>query len=137
MLKYEIKPNSINLKREKDDRFFFSRAELNYLKGEKSVNSNYKRVLLHRIYKKLDCFREEILPILARNNRTRSYVESITENSNITKFSNISKNNEQLKNSLFLQNSDKMKWTGGDLNPSHSGDITRDLPFFYFLSFLV
>ena len=116
MLKTINRPNSNELKG-KIDHFFFSRAELNYLKGEKSVNSNYERVLLHRIYKKLDCFREEILPMLANNNKTRSYLE-ITENSNIiTNFSNILKNKELLKNSLFLQNSDKMKWTGGDLNP--------------------
>ena len=25
----------------------------------------------------------------------------------------------------------KVEWTGGDLNPSHSGDITRKPPFFF------
>ena len=134
MLKYEIKPNSINLKREKHDLFFFSRAELNYLKGEKSVNSNYESVLLHRIYKKLDYLRDEILPVLANNNKTRLHLETVTENSNdIIEFSNKLRNKELLKTSLFSQNSDKMKWTGGDLNPSRSGDITFVTSiFFYF-----
>lgn len=118
MLKNEIKPDFVELKREKNDCFFFSRAELSYLKDEKTVNSNYERVLLHRIYKKLDCFRDEILPILAKNNRTRLFYETITENSNrVTNFSNKTKNNKLLKNSLFSQNSDKLMWTGGDLNP--------------------
>ena len=108
MLKTIIEPKIIELLKERKDSYFFSNAELNYLKGTKTVNSNYERVLLHRIYKKLDCFRDEILPILARNKKTRLYVENITENSNITKFSNISKNKEHLKNSLFSQNNYKM-----------------------------
>ena len=132
MLKYEIKPNSINLIREKHDLFFFSRAELNYLKGEKSVNSNYESVLLHRIYKKLDYFRDEILPVLANNKKTRLHLETVTENSNdITEFSNKVRNKEFLKTSLFSQNSDKMKWTCGDLNTSHSGDIILGTSIFF------
>ena len=103
MLKTIIEPKKLELSTEKREHFFFSKAELNYLKGTKPINSNYERVLLHRIYKKFDCFREEILPILARNKKTRLYVDAITENSNeITKFSNILKNKELLKNSLFF-----------------------------------
>ena len=36
---------------------------------------------------------------------------------------------------IFSQdfNSNKAeKWTGGDLNPNHSGDVTRDLPIFFY-----
>ena len=113
MFKSAIKPDFTELKREKHDLFFFSRSELNYLKGEKTVNSNYERVLLHRIYKKLDCFRDEILPILANNSKTRFYLESITENSNdITKFSN---------SKLSLnQTSFENPWCGcRDLNPGY------------------
>ena len=113
MLKTVIKPDSIELKREKTDLFFFSRTELKYLKGEKTVNSNYERVLLHRIYKKLDCFRDEILPILAKNNRTRLYVETITENSNaITKFSN----SKLSSNQVSFEN---YKCGRRDLNPGY------------------
>ena len=95
-----------------------SKAELEFLRGTKSVSSNYERVLFHRIFKKLVCFRDEILPVLARNQKTLPWVESITENCNrITNFSNTTRNDEMLQNSLFLQNSTKLKWTGGDLNP--------------------
>ncbi len=95
-----------------------SKAELEFLKGTKSVSSNYERVLLHRIFKKLDCFRDEILPVLVKNQRTLPWVQSITENCNrITSFSNIVRNGEVLQNSLLLQNSRKLQWTGGDLNP--------------------
>ena len=113
MLKTAIKPESIELKREKTDLFFFSRSELNYLKGAKSVNSNYERVLLHRIYKKLDCFRDEILPILAKNNRTRLYLETITENSNI--ITNFSNNKISLNQTSF----ENYKCGCRDLNPGY------------------
>ena len=68
---------------------FFSKAEIDFLKGVRTVNSSYERVLLHRIFRKLDCFKDEILPILARNQKTLMWVDGITENRNgITDFSN-------------------------------------------------
>ena len=92
-----------------DEICLFSKAEMGFLKGTRAVNSSYERVLLHRIFRKLDCFRDEILPILARNQKTQSWVESITENCNgITDFSNNSHNREKLENSLFSQNNDEM-----------------------------
>ena len=107
-----------DIKSEEDKNCFFSRAEIDFLRGMKAVSSNYERVLLHRIFRKLDCFRVEILPVLARNQRTLSWVERITENCNrITNFSNITINDKMLQNSLILQNNEKLEWTGGDLNP--------------------
>ena len=59
-----------DLKSEEDKNYFFSKAEIDFLKGMKAVSSNYERVLLHRIFRKLHCFKEDILPILAKNERT-------------------------------------------------------------------
>ena len=88
---------------------FFSKAEMDFLKGAKSASSNYERVLLHRIFKKLDCFKEEILPILAKNERTSSWAEGITENCNkITNNSNNVHSREKLENSLFSQSNDEI-----------------------------
>ena len=88
---------------------FFSKAEIDFLKGMRAVNSNYERVLLHRIFRKLDCFKNEILPILARNQKTLMWVEGITNNRNgITDFSNNDVNRKKLENSLFSQNSDEI-----------------------------
>ena len=103
---------------EEDKNYFFSKAEIDFLKGIKAASSNYERVLLHRIFRKLDCFRDEILPILARNQKTRSWVENVTVNCNrVIGFSNSARNNEMLPNDLFFQNNWKTQWTGGDLNP--------------------
>ncbi len=98
--------------------FLLSRTELEFLKCTKTVNPNYERVLLHRIHKKLDSFRDNVLPVLWRNHKTASWVESVTENCNrITNFSNDAAKPAKLQNSLFSQNSGKLKWTEGDLNP--------------------
>ena len=75
----------------------------------KVASSNYERVLLHRIFRKLDSFKEDVLPILARNERTSSWTESITGNCNgITNNSNNVKGGEKLENSLFSQNNDEI-----------------------------
>ena len=88
---------------------FFSKAEINFLRGMKAVSSNYERVLLHRIFRKLDCFKEDILPILAKNERTSLWAEGITENCNkITEYSNNVHIGEKLENSLFSQNNDEI-----------------------------
>ena len=88
---------------------FFSKAEINFLRGMKAVSSNYERVLLHRIFRKLDCFKEDVLPILAKNERTSSWTEGITRNCNkTTNNSNNVHSREQLENSLFSQNNDEM-----------------------------
>ena len=94
---------------EEDKNYFFSKAEIDFLKGMKAVSSNYERVLLHRIFRKLDYFKEEILPILARNERTSSWAEGITENCNkITEYSNNVHFGEKLENSFSSQNSDEI-----------------------------
>jgi hypothetical protein len=94
---------------EEDKNYFFSKAEFDFLKGMKVVSSNYERVLLHRIFRKLACFKEDILPILARNERTSSWAEGITENCNkITEYSNNVHIGEKLENSFSSQNSDEM-----------------------------
>ena len=91
---------------ETNEIFLLSRAELEFLKGTKTVNPNYERVLLHRIHKKLDSFRDNVLPVLWRNHKTASWVENITENCNrITNFSNDATKPAKLQNSLFSQNS--------------------------------
>jgi hypothetical protein len=88
---------------------FFSKAEIDFLKGVRTVSLDYERVLLYRIFRKLDCFRDEILPILAINQKTQSWVEGITENCNgITDFSNSSHNREKLEESSFSQNDDEI-----------------------------
>jgi hypothetical protein len=80
---------------------FFSKAEIDFLKGVKNASPNYERVLLHRIFAKLDCFRDEILPILAINQRTLSWVEGITKNCNgITDFSNNSQKPRKARGQL-------------------------------------
>ncbi len=94
---------------EEDKNYFFSKAEIDFLRGMKAVSSNYERVLLHRIFRKLDCFKEDILPILAKNERTVSWAERITGNCNkITNDSNNVHSREKLENSLFSQNNDEM-----------------------------
>jgi hypothetical protein len=103
---------------ETNEIFLLSRAELEFLKGTKPVNPNYERVLFHRIFKKLNFFRDKVLPVLVSNQKTVSWVESITENCNgITNFSNDASKLEKLQNSLFSQNNGKLLWTGRDLNP--------------------
>ena len=98
-----------DLAKETDRNCLFSKAEIDFLKGMRAVNSNYERVLLHRIFRKLDCFKDEILPILARNQKTLMWVDGITENRNgITDFSNNDVNRKKLENSLFSQNNDEM-----------------------------
>ena len=122
MTEIEITPHfmtrSDEATEETNEIFLFSRAELEFLKGTKTVSPNYERVLLHRIFKKLDFFRDKLLPALVRNHKTASWVESITENCNrITNFSNDATKPAKLQNSFFSQNSGKLKWTEGDLNP--------------------
>ena len=98
---------------------FFSSAEIGFLKGTKTVSSDYGRVLLHRILRKLDCFRDEILPILARNRKTLSWVESITENCNrVTDFSNNDLERKKLENSFFSQNNDEFRVGRTGLEPA-------------------
>gem|GEM_PF-7039296 len=71
--------------------------------------AHYERVLLHRIFAKLACFRDEILPILAINQKTLSWVEGITKNCNgNTDFSNNPHNREKLEDSLISQNNDEI-----------------------------
>ena len=66
-----------------------SRAEIGFLRGTTDVSANYERVLLHRIRRKLNSFRDVVLPILAANPNTSTWAASITENRNkITDFSN-------------------------------------------------
>ena len=102
---------------ETNEIFLLSRAELDFLKGTKKVSSNYERVLLHRINKKLAFFRDEVLPALMRNRKTVSWVESITENCNrITNFSNDASKLAKLQDSLFSQNNEEKWWAGPDLN---------------------
>ena len=118
MTEIAITARTDDLTKEADRNCLFSRAEIDFLKGIKTVSSNYQRVLLHRIFRKLEFFKCETLPILARNQKTRSWVENVTVNCNrITGFCNIARNDEMLPNSLFFQNSGKLEWTGGDLNP--------------------
>ena len=66
--------------------------------------------LVHRINKKLDYFKNELLPILSANEKTLAWVENVTNNSNVTQ----SSNNEISSNQAVFTES---KWTGGDLNP--------------------
>ena len=112
MTEIEFTPHFINRSdeaiEETNEIFLLSRAEFEFLKGAKTVNPNYERVLLHRIHKKLDFFRDNVLPALWRNQKTASWVESITENCNrITNFSNDATKPAKLQNSLFSQNSRK------------------------------
>ena len=94
-----------------------SRAEVGFLRGTKDVSANYERVLLHRIFRKLNNFRDIVLPILASNPKTSMWTASITENCNrITDFSNNSCQSEKLGNRFVLQNSDENKWGCPDLN---------------------
>jgi len=94
-----------------------SKPQLGFLNGTKTVSANYERVLLHRIFRKLNNFRDIVLPILASNPKTSMWTASITENCNrITEFSNNSCQSEKLGNRLVLQNNDENKWGCPDLN---------------------
>ena len=69
----------------------FSRVELEFLKGETTVNPAYERVLLHRIQKKTKNL-SSTLRLLAQNEKTRPLLAdlfTVTGNSNsVTGFSN-------------------------------------------------
>jgi hypothetical protein len=94
-----------SMKRSEKETEMFSKAEMRFLEGPKTVNENYERVLLHRIFKKLDNFRYNVLPVLASNPKTLMWAASITENCNgITENSNYIVKTENLKNRLFSQN---------------------------------
>ena len=60
MLKTTIEPKIIELLKERKDSYFFGNAELNYLKGDKPVNAKYERVLLHRVFKKLEYLEKRV-----------------------------------------------------------------------------
>jgi len=54
-----------------------SRAEREFLRGEREVTRNYKYVLYHRILRKLREF-EETIPALAMDSRTRPWLRSLS-----------------------------------------------------------
>jgi hypothetical protein len=54
------------------ENYFFSAAELNFLKGTKSVSSNYERVLLHRIFKKTQLFQRRNSTDFSRKSQNTS-----------------------------------------------------------------
>ncbi len=104
---YDLCYYSINIQRVAYSESFLGGEDNRW--GMKAVSSNYERVLLHRIFRKLDCFKEDILPILAKNERTSSWAEGITRNCNkITNISNNVHSREKLGNSLFSQNNDEI-----------------------------
>ena len=86
----------------------FSRVELEFLNEKAQVNEGYRRVIQHRINKKLETFKED-LDILSKNPKTRSWINeilsSVTKNSNnVTEYSNTSRNQEHLVLSSFIKN---------------------------------
>ncbi len=104
----------------------FSRAEIEFLKGEKECNPNYARFLRHSIAKKLRHLEREVLPILLANENTRAWIMEA-----VRKFPNVvgeNSNTEQIENTLNLSYFSKMGldqevlWRARrELNPRPSG----------------
>jgi len=58
----------------------FSKAEIEYLKGTKTVDNGYARYLRHSIKRKLNQFEKNILPILLENENTKTWLlETVRE----------------------------------------------------------
>ena len=113
----------------------FSRVELEFLNEKAQVNEGYRRVIQHRINKKLETFKED-LDILSQNPKTRRWVNevilSVTKNrNNVTGYSNTSQNHENLVLSSFIKNKKGNDFNHGwgcwDLNPGSREPESRSL----------
>ena len=81
-----------------------SKAETEFLRSPESFDSNYRRVLRHRLRNKVEQMKSEITLL-------KNHGITITENCNgVTEFCN----SKQGLNQVAFKESE---WTGGDLNP--------------------
>jgi len=92
----------------------FSRAELEFLKGETTLNSRYRRFLKHAVSKKLYRFETEPLPAILENDETKAWFLNI-----VSKFSNSVRENSNSGEAQDETLSRNDWWGCPDLDRSH------------------